>query len=354
MSPSTSFLDADAKRRGRTTIVRNNLSQMESDAASKTGMSPSTGFLDAEAKRRGKTTIVSSVDSRVGAVAITPDQATMTLEERIRIANQGLGPDTILDKLQDSFQLNKDESIRSDLRELEKSCKDLSEDLTAHPSFSGRNESLTVAAPIRESEVKHLTSAVEYDPDTKPPIYRNRRFHWYSGLCGVLFMGLIFGLVFGLILGDDKGTTIIEDSATSAPTTYRESLGIQQSIELVLPSDKLYDPSTPHYRALQWILHEDPQALEPKDPTLTQRYIMALFYFQTSEKSSWHFCGPPNLDIGEDADICFVVHGEYGSSTYGKVSSSRWLSEVGECQWAGIWCNNLEQVITMDLSKYTP
>jgi hypothetical protein len=209
-------------------------------------------------------------------------------------------------------------------------------------------ETLTVAVAVEdEDEGMFLASAVEYDPDSKPPIYKNRRFRLYVGLIGVIFLGLIFGLVFGSIVGDDKGKTV---GATSAPTTYRESLGIQKIIELELQSDKLYDQSTHHYRALQWILYEDPKALEPEDPTLFQRYILALFYFQTSEESPWNYCGPPDLDEEEDPDICFLG----GYSAYASTASNRWLSEVDECRWAGITCNNMGQLNTIKICKYIP
>jgi hypothetical protein len=357
--------------------------------------------VDVEAKSRGGTSSSNSnsptpAPQVVGAVAMNPTQThtqaagttTSTLEERIAYktgitlgdddskGGQGTGAGTnmnMLTKLQDSYRLNNKDGqhLQGDLKALEVSYKDL----TAAPRGRNNNydgiggpnhhnscsldptENLTVAVAVEEEDVdKFLASAVEYDPDSKPPIYKNRRFRWYSTLMGVLLFAMICGLVFGFILGKDDyqaGTSNDQDGgATSAPTTYRASLGIQQTIELVIPSHKLNDPSTSHYRALQWILHEDPKALGPDDPTLTQRFILALFYFETSEESPWYYCAPPDLSIGEDPEICFVRQYSIGLGSDLIYSSKRWLSDDDECIWAGIDCNDVDQIIEINLRKY--
>jgi hypothetical protein len=216
-------------------------------------------------------------------------------------------------------------------------------------------ENLAVAVAIQEgNNNKFLASAVEYDPDSKPPIYKNRRFRLYSGLLAMVLLGLVIGVVLGLVFGGDDSKTIVVDGdgATSAPTTYRESLGIQEQIEIMVGSDKLYDPSNSQYRALQWILHEDPSALEANAPSLVQRFLLVQFYLETSQKGPWDSCG--RAEEGEEPTFC--LHKAYNINTPDEIQfipSNRWLSERDECVWSGVRCNGLNQVTLIDLGKYT-
>jgi hypothetical protein len=175
------------------------------------------------------------------------------------------------------------------------------------------------------------------------------RFRLCSGLLVMVLLGVVLGLVFGR---DDSKTIVVDGyGATSAPTTYRESLGIQEQIEVVVGSDKLYDPSHSQYRALQWILHEDPNALEASDPSLVQRFLLVQFYLETSQTGPWSSCG--RAEEGEEPAFCFYK--SYNINTPDDITfipSYRWLSEQDECVWSGVRCNMLNQVIEIELGKY--
>ena len=215
------------------------------------------------------------------------------------------------------------------------------------------HEHLAVAVAIEEEDDdKFLVSAVEYDPDSKPPIYKNRRFRLYNGLLAIVLLVLILGVVLGLVLGGDDETTFVdgEKAPTSAPTTFRQSLGIEGEIEIVVGSDKLFDPSTSQYGALQWILHEDPSALEAGDPSLVQRFLLVQFYLETSQQGPWNSCG--RAEEGQEPSFCLYREHNLVTDDTRLIPSIRWLSEQNECQWSGVECDDLNQVTLIDLGKY--
>ncbi|CAB9506035.1 leucine Rich Repeat [Seminavis robusta] len=129
-----------------------------------------------------------------------------------------------------------------------------------------------------------------------------------------------------------------ESGVTFAPTTYRESLGIQEQIAVSVGSSKLNDASTPHYKALQWLLYEDPLQLPRSATNLIQRYALALFYFQTSEHGPWRSCNPPKLENETHSCDFLRLMWIFPELEFDVVPSNRWLSRVHECDWAGIIC----------------
>jgi hypothetical protein len=377
--------DIEAKSRGRTRAapitlgVRKDSSAVTQASASEVVVSKVSHVDSSEPS----VALTSSSTSAPGAVAMTPVEI-MSLEEQITYKT-GIPlddneiqqePSSSLNKFQDSFRLStqskqgsKQGNLQDDLDMLENSLKEIK---TPHGGYSdgGRDsggingagrafdhqEHLAVAVAIEEEDDdKFLASAVEYDPDSKPPIHKNRRFRMYGGLIAiVLLVSILLGVVLGLVLGgDDSKTTDSEkDDATSAPTTYRESLGIQEKIEKVVGSDKLFDPSNSQYRALQWILHEDPNALEAEDPSLVQRFLLVQFYLETSQQGPWRSCG--RAGEGEEPSFCLYKDHNVVTGDIRSVPSNRWLSEQDECMWSGVECNGLNQVTQIELGEYMP
>jgi hypothetical protein len=82
-------------------------------------------------------------------------------------------------------------------------------------------------------------------------------------------------------------------------------------LTLSLISSDLDDPASPAGKAWWWILNEDGWGIcEASDPTLVQRFVLALVYFAMGG-DSW---------VSPDSDTPF-------------------LSPVSECEWTGIHCN---------------
>jgi hypothetical protein len=218
-----------------------------------------------------------------------------------------------------------------------------------------KGDKLAIAEPVDDDDDDiFIPAAIEYDPDAKPPIYKNRRFRLYGSLAGLLLFALVAGLAFGLLSGSDKAAALVNggDGPTPSPTTYRESLGIQDQLELVVGSDKLNDPSTPHYQAMEWIIHEDKLQLTADDPNLVQRYLLALFYMQTTRSGDWISCGRPDDD---DTSFCLwqkLI--EVWPHEYVGIPWIRWLSGESECAWAGVLCDQFNTTRAIDLCKFRP
>jgi hypothetical protein len=230
-------------------------------------------------------------------------------------------------------------------------------------------DKLAVAIAVKdEDDDAFIPAAVEYDPDAKPPIFKNRRFRLYCALAGILLLVIVGGLAFGLLSKDNGGSkngtvVVVVDGPspspqdTSVPTTFRESLGIRDQLELVVGKQKLDDVTTPHYRAMQWIINDDPFEVLPDDLHLIQRYLLAVFYFSTTEKGEWFSCGPNYSDYADSYCVFKLLNSVNVPSpwlnTYVGVADTRWLSVEHECDWAGISCDDFNQTRVINICKYT-
>jgi hypothetical protein len=216
-----------------------------------------------------------------------------------------------------------------------------------------KGNKLAIAEAVEDDDDDiFIPAAIEYDPDAKPPIYKNRRFRLYAFLGGILLLALVAGLAFGLLSGSDKAAVLVDDEGgpSPSPTTYRESLGIRDQLELVVGSDKLNDPSTPHYQAMEWIIHEDKLQLAADNPNLVQRYLLVLFYFQTTQSGDWISCGRGSDD--EDSFCLWQKLIAVFPHEYLGVPWIRWLSDESECAWAGILCDEFNTTRALDLCKF--
>ncbi|CAB9518061.1 leucine Rich Repeat [Seminavis robusta] len=127
--------------------------------------------------------------------------------------------------------------------------------------------------------------------------------------------------------------------ATMAPTTSRE-LGVRAELARVI-GEFVNEDDSPYQQAMDWILYEDAMILDEFSENLIQRYVLALFYFKTSQEGPWVSCNPRRQ--GEDHTCVFseftrnqtTNHVVYQTRNETEV---RWLSERHECEWAEIWC----------------
>lgn len=224
-------------------------------------------------------------------------------------------------------------------------------------SFVKDNDlAVAIAIDVEEEEEKHYALAVEYDPDSKPPLYQNRRFRLYGmGASGCFCVVLIVIIIF--ILGSDKGETVLltlppTEAPTMSPTSARESVFLSIFREAV--GEKILMEGTPHNRAAQWIMNEDPRQLEPDDPDLLQRFILAFFYFHTTNngQNKWRSCNRPDPEAGED-DTCeyleFTRLRDDSVEYVPRKNRIRWLSGEKECRWQGVQCAGGEAVLGFQL-----
>ena len=226
-------------------------------------------------------------------------------------------------------------------------------------------DGLAVAMAVdTAAEDEFIYSAIEYDPDSKPPLHKNRRFRVYTCIALIIVVSVI-SIVVVYITKSAKGDDITNEtvlwggaptvSPTVAPTTNRMASGIDKQIEAgVLQRDitfKNISKSDPRYLALDWILHYDELQLESDDKNLYQRYILALLAF-TLDSLAWFACGEHrtfgNVTENYKNDGCEVTNQATGQMEEHKV----WLSSTEECEWYGVICSSDEVVRGVELSKY--
>jgi hypothetical protein len=207
---------------------------------------------------------------------------------------------------------------------------------------------LAVAVPVtEEDDDAFIPAAVEYDPDAKPPIYKNRRFRMYAFFACIVLVVVAVGAAVGVTVTKDDGYI----APTSAPTQLREGLGIEEQIERLVGSAALEDDDSPYAKALNWIMFDDPQQLTTDAENFVQRYTAAYFYYATTIVAPWFSCNAPT---GNETADCFLQ--KLIATTpakYEPIRSNRWLSEASECEWAGVYCDDLKQFRGLEIGKCT-
>jgi hypothetical protein len=238
------------------------------------------------------------------------------------------------------------------------SCEYEFEDVVKDFDDDDDGDHLAIAMAVAENEDddEYIPKAVEYDPDAKPPVIKNRRFRLYMAVGCIAMIVIVASTIGVLSLSmSDPSDELPETPPTSAPTCERCGLGIEAALELAVGSDKLYNTSSPYYEAMEWILFEDSRALGPTDTNLLQRYILATFYFDTHQQSEWLSCNRPIEENSED-DTCehMLLSGitAEGPTEFTKVPSNRWLGAAEECTWAGVSCDEFNQMRHIDLQAY--
>lgn len=209
----------------------------------------------------------------------------------------------------------------------------------------GFDESLAIAVAVSEEEEDaFIPAAIEFDPDSKPPIYKNRRFRFYLVAATILLAVIGVGAALGVTSSKNN------DSAppTASPTTERESKGIADQFISIVGEAKLADRDSPHFKAADWIINKDPMALSPEADNLIQRYLLTLFYLSTTETKPWLSCNPP---VGDETKECnFTKLAQvFPEVKYENMTWGRWLSDDHECSWAGILCDEFNQTRAVEL-----
>jgi hypothetical protein len=217
-------------------------------------------------------------------------------------------------------------------------------------NYEGNRLAVATAVKEYEDEDVFIPAAVEYDPDAKPPIYKNRRFRMY-GILGCILLILLAGCAIGILAIQKQqqlDSVSIQDIPTDAPTCERCSLGIEEKLELEVGLDKLNDASTAEFQAKDWILYEDPRQLGPTDPNLIQRFLLATFYFETHKLGDWASCNRQDEDDPDETCSFLEVVGIFPLE-YEGVPGIRWLSSFHECDWSGVFCDELNQTKAIEL-----
>jgi len=206
------------------------------------------------------------------------------------------------------------------------------------------NGPLAIAVAVSEDDNGPIPAAVQYKPGAKPPIYQNRRFRFYTFTAAILLVAI--GMCITLVVTSNESSN--NKNPTTSPTSARENMGIVEQFVHIVGESNLEIGGSPHNQATDWILHEDPLQLPPDAENLSQRYLLALLYFSTTERRPWRKC---NAAIGDENSECIFedlikIEPEY---VYVQKDSFRWLSERHECEWVGVYCDEFNQTRAIDL-----
>jgi len=239
------------------------------------------------------------------------------------------------------------------------------------PSEAIPDEELAVAIAITEEEDDvYYQNAVEFDPDSKPPLLKNRRFRLYASL-GISVCLMITALVIATIILLRENPTK-SDAPTLSPTksfpepiiqavdadTTTPKRNIEKLVEQLrmVVGDAVKEQGSIENLAAKWLIYEDPLKLYWHQTTLIQRYLLALFYFKTTNggASPWRSCNKPNYDRNE-TDAC--LHQRFNrqrddSIKYINESATRWLSGVHECKWVGCVCDDNKVIRALNLGEF--
>eukprot|EP00568_Trieres_chinensis_P016852 CAMPEP_0183326746 /NCGR_PEP_ID=MMETSP0160_2-20130417/83021_1 /TAXON_ID=2839 ORGANISM="Odontella Sinensis, Strain Grunow 1884" /NCGR_SAMPLE_ID=MMETSP0160_2 /ASSEMBLY_ACC=CAM_ASM_000250 /LENGTH=454 /DNA_ID=CAMNT_0025494797 /DNA_START=44 /DNA_END=1405 /DNA_ORIENTATION=+ len=156
---------------------------------------------------------------------------------------------------------------------------------------------------------------------------------------------------------------MMEDMASTSLNTRNEHTPIEE--EAVVPAEDLYcgrskekywnamkaevqdlvgitgldDLQSPQSRALYWITHLDLMQICPEDPSVVQRYVMAVFYYATGG-DEWRQCYSPadlhdTVLVQETNSNCSIDTDGPGTG-----GTDAWLTQVSECEWGGLVCHD--------------
>ena len=328
--------------------ARNELNQLEADVARKQSARSST-----QVSHPGVSN-VRDLDERIAyktGIPLNNEEKEQNPAEEETSSDQihnvskitGISPATVSEALEKTRALYQgaDLSIlENKLDGYQTSTGERYHDLEAGDEEDGK---LAVAIAVnQDDEDKFIPAAVEYDPDSKPPLYKNRRFRLYSLLAFSLLSSVVIAGLVAILVRDDDPQKVV-------PTNERWNIGIQELLEKVVGNENLSDKSSSHYSALEWIIEEDPMQLTPDDDHLIQRYLLAHFYFDTHQEGNWLSCERQNQSDRDETCVFKRLKSVFPLE-YNDVIMFRWLSLMHECEWAGIFCDDFEQVRAIDLT----
>ncbi|CAB9514327.1 leucine Rich Repeat [Seminavis robusta] len=173
------------------------------------------------------------------------------------------------------------------------------------------------------------------------------------------FAGFVLFLLFGcgIIIGSVCGAGLCGSSDSIESTkTARDILQVPQ-MEIVLTtilgkdyfdgvviSGEGYHSDLTDFlresrqKSFDWIVNQDPLQLEYDAPNLFQRFLLVLFYHQTTRHNPWKECNPPVTSQGSTSfNSCYELEYFSGETTH-YIWGNKWLSVSHECQWAGVTC----------------
>ncbi|KAK1748705.1 leucine-rich repeat domain-containing protein [Skeletonema marinoi] len=153
-----------------------------------------------------------------------------------------------------------------------------------------------------------------------PPELSAANVPWYKQKCRVISIAVVLAMVVAVavvvplaLIQDGDKNDAVNSGAPEEPTSRKNperEAAIAARLVLVTPggNETLMEPSTPQYRALQWLVYDDEMELDPAADHLQQRYLLMVIHFP--------------------------------STKYASVDSRQWGSAVHECEWDEVQCED--------------
>jgi len=214
------------------------------------------------------------------------------------------------------------------------------------------DETLNIAVAIPHDEPKKKKPMVVHVAEEyveRVPLWKNRKVQVITliSLIGVVSVAAYFGTrVAEPFVEDIEGMV-----PTESPTTGRFK-SLTDILKVSVPN-KFDEKDSPASRALAWIADEDEKQLNIQDPSLYQRFTLALLYYTTltspDNRTDWCYCGYDrpqkalNLLTVEEKFKCFAP------CNLDPVEGSQFLHPSNECNWKGITCNDEKKVTEISL-----
>ena len=242
---------------------------------------------------------------------------------------------------------------------------DLDGHFYGHGVHGNGQDGLAVAVGVDTEEDVFIPSAYECQPDSKPPLYRNRRFQTYTTAALCFVVVAVVGGVVAVVMKTTESfrTTAAVEIKTShptlAPTPVSWTNGVKEQIEEMVQlmakenvmagnADNLDedDPILPYRLAMSWILEKDIRRLQKDSPNIIQRYLLALLYYSTDKEKDWKYCAPLDEGVVETNEntLCEAEMYDHDGEPFNK-TARRFLSGAHECDWYGVDCPGGDQFV---------
>ena len=219
-------------------------------------------------------------------------------------------------------------------------------------SASEEEDDKLIVAMAIEDEDDNLNEARNYDPNTKGKLSRSLiRWTLVAFIAAVIVTLTLVSLLSKTKLKENE-----EVPPTQSPTSSLQGEIANSIIEMFGVEQTYSDPTSSYGKAFAWITQDNyvfskfqelggvsEVARDSANSTfdLQQRFVCALFYFEL-KGNGWESCSA-SFDYSDTT--C-----DYKNREQVIEERSSWLSNVDECRWGGIICNN-GKIIGLDLSK---
>jgi hypothetical protein len=216
-------------------------------------------------------------------------------------------------------------------------------------------EDIVVAMAIEEGEADDLDEALNYDPKSKKKLGKTINRWTVVAIIAAVVVAVIL-----IVLLSRKKLKENEDVITYAPSSAPSNTNQGEISRLIIDkfgSASYYDITTAYGKAFDWITRDgyasemiNSQILgklrrqnELTSFGLYERFFCGLFYF-LMRGNRWVNCSA-TFDFHNET--CEYIDRDYQLRS----GRSTWLSDVSVCEWAGIICDNNEQIVVLDLSE---